>query len=254
MSRQLPTMAFSSAQSLGDKVYTAVPTPLQGAARLTVARAYRWCSSNFPLADRPKSDLGWRPAITQIDIRTTPEGQLLSASSAQAPGRLILGAPWPLKDFYRLGSLMAHEIVHQGLFLREAVDTPVRHGSLAYSPWRQTARPGRLVWHAFWTFTCQLAISIHALQHTPELFNDDQSIARFLAQIIPRLEICRDSLERFDVVTGAERRNCNRAHEIVSGLGLGRSTRYGLANVVAEEKSKAEADYEAWAGTVVVKA
>ncbi|MFD4357467.1 hypothetical protein ACFWPX_33320 [Nocardia sp. NPDC058518] len=129
-----------------------------------------------------------------------------------------MAADWPLTSPYRFASLITHEGIHQALFIRELEDSPVRPGSSGYSPWKKTLRPGRLVWHAFWTFTCQLVMLCESLQLDQRLIARDPSLFSFLADMEARISVCLDSLKLTEVVTPKEFERCTSAFNILTGL------------------------------------
>jgi len=181
-----------------------------------VASAFTWCIERFPISSRDPATGGLRPTVTALCIgRSLRAGRLLSASSPQAPGIIFLAADWPLRTPYRLASLIAHESIHQALYAREAQFSPVRPSSLGYSPWKNTLRPGRWVWHAFWTFSFQLTMLGEAIHSDRPILAGDSSLLGFVADMYSRVGLCLRSLEDSDIVTRPELERCQAALAIV---------------------------------------
>lgn len=179
--------------------------------------AYRWCANRFPLQKRV--DRRMVRSIDRVLIgQSLRPKELLSASSINAPGVVLFCAPWPLKSHYRIASLVAHESIHQALFVREIEATPVRSGSLGYSPWKRTLRDGRLVWHAFWTFACQYSFLSEEVLKGSEIPERDRTIWKFLAEMNSRLVLCEHSMREFAVVDNRELKRSRRAMGLVGGL------------------------------------
>ncbi len=246
-----PIIDLCSPSASHDPRYPGVPVEACADARRIVNDAFHWHSVHFPVATPPDASGVRRPAIDYIDVRLTGEGELLSASSAEVPGRILLGAPWPAECTYRLASLIAHEAIHQGLFVREAVATPVRRGSLGYSPWRRRTRPGRLVWHAFWTFTCQFSLLADAVTRRPAMLHEEPGLLGFIAAMPPRVECCLDSLTQFRVVDPPELDRCGDALHLVR-TATGRLAAFPRFSAKLQEEEQTTAnDYRAWADQVL---
>jgi hypothetical protein len=214
-----------------------------------VATAFRWCARRFPMSGAPGPEPIARPAVTQLVIGTSGHpDELLSASSRHRPGTLFMAAAWPLPSTFRFASLIAHEAVHQWLFAREAEASPVRPGSIGYSPWKKTHRPGGLVWHAFWTFTCQLALLGGAVLADAAPAVLDPGLPALLADLRARSLTCVYSLELFGVLVPGELARCRAAAALVEDLVLALTT----AGVLAADLLEAACDttfseFEAWA-------
>jgi hypothetical protein len=212
-----------------------------------LGEAFAWCQRRFRLGIRAPGGRSVA-SITRFTVgRSLHEGETLTASSAQAPTAVLIAARWPLSSPYRLASLMAHESIHQALYVREAAASPVRAGSLGFSPWKNTLRPGRLVWHAFWTFSCQLAMLGEALRDDERLVAEDAGLIAFAADIWGRLLVCMESLRSFAIVDADEMRACEEALTMLEALWseLGQRPGYDRAQKAAE--SRALAEYETWA-------
>lgn len=213
-----------------------------------LTEAYVWCTDRFPLSVRTHVTHEMKRSIVRFIVgHSKHEDEVLSASSAQAPGVVFIAAEWPVRSPYRLASLIAHEGIHQALFIRELESSPVRHGSLGYSPWKNTLRPGRMVWHAFWTFTCQTAMLAESLLTDPSLLSRDPRLTDFLADMEARISVCLYSLELSNIVSSCEFERCNRAFGILSGLfrELARLPKFDQAQVEAGHVARAE--FEMWA-------
>jgi hypothetical protein len=250
-SQRLPLIDFESPATSLDRTYRAVPREEQPNACRIVEDAFRWCAMNFPLGVPTETDRLRFLAPRYIDVRLTPSNIYLAASSADRLGHILLGAPWPVECTYRLASLIAHEAVHQGLFLREQHSSPVRPGSLGYSPWRCRTRPGRLVWHAFWTFACQFSLLVSAASGNEGAIQIDRDLVDFMATMPPRCESCLDSLIQFDIVKDSELIRCADALSYVALSADRLSRRSQFAVRLDAERAKTAADYRDWAESIM---
>jgi hypothetical protein len=238
-----PAIEFPASTEIADAATTAVGAGQRQGAGRTSADAYDWCRRTF--ASEVAAPGGG--AITKLRVVTCTPGQLMTASTEAVPGEIVVGAHWPLETHYRLGSLLAHEAIHQLLFEREATDSPVRERSLAYSPWRVETRPGRLAWHAFWTFACQIALLAETMVGEPGMAADEPELPRFVARLLPRLPIALDSLERFQVLSAAELDHARRAMDALDDP-IARLVRdFELEQTVESEEGTAHDELEAWA-------
>ena len=212
-----------------------------------ICQVFQWCIERFPLCIRKESK-NIEQSITEFIIGySLHKDELLSASSAQALGVILLSAPWPLKTPYRLASLIAHESMHQALYYREFENSPVRPSSLGYSPWKNCIRPGRLVWHSFWTFICQFVMLGENALKDQNLMNIDTSLAHFIADMQARIMICYESLKEFKILNSNEVIQCDHAIQILNNVGysLAEFSEYKLQLRIAEEN--AFKDYSHWA-------
>ncbi len=93
--------------------------------------------------------------IRQVHLGETSERRLLvTASSPQDLGVVWFAGSWDNLEPQRIAANALHEAVHQVLYRREIASASIlRRNSIAYSPWKNKERPGRWVWHAFWTFS-----------------------------------------------------------------------------------------------------
>lgn len=215
----LPSLSFEP----GDGLRALDARPVAARDRPAIAAqmidAYRWCADRFPLGIRTIDGVR-APAVAAICLgRSGHAGEFLTASSPQRPGTIFVAAPWPLSSRYRLASLVAHEAMHQALYDRERAGPVARVGSLGYSPWKEQLRPGRLVWHAFWTFSAQFVFLAEAVASpTGTILADDPEMPEFLGEMDARLECCLDSLESFEIVAGAEQEYVQASSAIVSTM------------------------------------
>lgn len=246
----LPIIDFLSHPAGLDPACASVPPEIRGATRRAVTAAFLWCAARFPLVTAPDAEGVRHGAIRHLDVRRTPDGELLGSSSPGTPGCVVLGASWPVGPVYRLASLLAHESVHQALFVREAVADPVRPGSFGYSPWRRTIRPGRAIWHAFWTFAAQFALLADAVAENADILDEDPGLLGFLAELFPRIELCLDSLHQFTVVDAAETRRCDRAF-LATRKAVARLSAFPLFGpALSDETAAVDADYRYWVAQV----
>ncbi len=184
-----------------------------------LAEAYRWCASRFPLSVRSHLTGDLERSISKFVVgHCAHKNEMLSASSAQALGVVFMAADWPLRAPFRFGSLVAHETIHQALFRREITDSPVRAGTVGYSPWKNTLRPGRMVWHAYWTFTCQSGLLAESMLASPVILDGDPGLISFLADMEARTSVCLYSLEFSDIIRVDELERCKAASSHLRGL------------------------------------
>jgi hypothetical protein len=213
----LPAISFDDGRiDLEESGARTVADDLRPEVRRQLAEAYAWCADRFPLSLRaPGRDGSVRSIALLVVGHSRRRARLLSSSSPQAPGLVFIAADWPLASPYRLASLLSHEDVHQALYVREAESSPVRPTSLGYSPWKGTLRPGRWVWHAFWTFTCQVTLLGESLARDRSLLERDPTLPRFIAEMMARVSVCLYSLRIFDVVSVEEVERCRRASSVL---------------------------------------
>lgn len=218
--QEVPPLSFGDSKTnFDDRGARTVADEQRTVVSQQLAEAYAWCASRFPLSIRRPQANNMEPSITGFTVgHSKDQHALLSSSSPQAPGLVFMAADWPLKSPYRLASLIAHESIHQALYLREFESSPVRAGSLGYSPWRGTLRPGRWVWHAFWTFTCQSTMLSESLLRDQSILRDDPALLRFIADMVARVSVCLYSLELSSVVSAREFERCSHAVSILNDL------------------------------------
>lgn len=238
-----PAMVFASSAEIADAETAAVADQLRDGARAVTADAYRWCRERFA-SEIAAPGTG---TITRLRLVTCPSEELMTSSAPATPGEVVLGAGWPLETYYRLGSLLAHESIHQMLFRREAGEGPVREGSLAYSPWRAATRQGRLAWHAFWTFACQIALLAETMLGDPSTARREPQLPAFVARLLPRLPIALDSLERFEVLSAPELDRAQRAMGALEEPIAHLVRALELERTVESETEIAQEEFEAWA-------
>jgi hypothetical protein len=242
-----PQVSFELAVHFAGLSACAVAPGDRATAEKQILDAFWWCHPRFPLSVR-RADGTVTPTIQQFRVgHALHEGELLSASSSQAIGTVLLAANWPLRSIYRLGSLVAHESMHQALFQREIDGGPVRRGSLGFSPWKNSLRAGRLVWHGYWTFSCQFALLGEAVLQTPkDMRLVDPGIDRFLAEMFARISVCRQSLSIFEILSDEGFQECEAAFSIVERISdrLSDSTEYGVLLEIVEREVFDE--FESW--------
>ncbi|WP_294123363.1 hypothetical protein [Sphingomonas sp.] len=196
-----PFVKFELGEGLKALEATDISAENQAAVETQMLDCYRWCAARFPLMIR-NVDGKRCSAIRAIRVgQSAHAGEYLTASSPQCPYTILVAAPWPISSRYRLASLLAHEALHQALYNRERGGIVARLGSLAYSPWKQQLRPGRLVWHAFWTFSGQFIFMAEAIAaSSEEILSADPSILDFLAEMEARIECCAESVTAFEIL------------------------------------------------------
>lgn len=214
--------------------------------------AYDWCSKNFPLGYF--ADTSTQPLIKSIIVgESFHKSELLTASSIQNMGNVILSADWLLSSIYRLGSLFAHEATHQILFLREAGSYEVRNKSIGYSPWKGTLRYGRLIWHSYWSFSCQFAFLSSRILSEEKIIKEDEGIIQYLADMFAKISVCYNELEERKIVDFKELSSCkatfNEISKFKDELGCLLSTK-----LVFEKNLKMERKiYTKWASSLILK-
>jgi hypothetical protein len=219
-----------------------------------IAEAYQWCATRFPLSIRSESKTRFERSICEISVgHSVHPDRLLSASSPDLPGVIFMAAGWPVNCHHRVGSLIAHESVHQALYVRESESTPVRRNSLGYSPWKKSVRPGRWVWHAYWTFACQLALLADSLLEDRSLQSRDIHLVRFIADMDARVAICLYSLELFDIVSDEELNRCTKTRSILDDLSVGLSCISGYDDARAAASNATRVEFTCWAEATLAR-
>jgi hypothetical protein len=124
--------------------------------------------------------------------------RIVSASSPQQPGLIVFAADWSHTCTRRAAANLLHELVHQVLYWREAAFADVvRANSLGYSPWKLAERPGRWIWHSFWTFAVHCAYLAETAKTEQSVSAEDRLE---VALMYLRLKRCLDSVESFEIV------------------------------------------------------
>lgn len=214
-----PQIDFELADELKQLGASTVPQCDRKSVASQIIDAYLWSRSQFPMCVQDASG-DWILALQTLSVGVSLDSdEYISASTPHRPYIIFLSAAWPLRSRYRLASLLAHEMMHQALYLRERRETPTRANSLAYSPWKRNLRPGRLVWHAFWTFSVQFVGLAEATVGSNDILAADPGILSFLAEMQARIELCTHSLTEFDIVTAEETTRVGQALSIVRNMG-----------------------------------
>ena len=240
---------FDSVNGIGGFPCGAVPPSKRAVVREQLGGALDWCVKRFPIgiASGP-TDVGTEPAIRRIVVgQCTRRNDMLGVSSPDAPGVVVAAADWPLTTFYRFASVIAHEAVHQALFRREVASQLVRPRSLAYSPWRRTLRPGRNVWHSFWTFASQFSMLAEAALSEVGIVREDAKILEYLAEMYVKLRVCKDSIMLFDVLGHSQCHSWTRALDVVEELAELLRKLPGYTVAEARWNSEDQTAYRSWA-------
>lgn len=244
----LPKLEYDNLKKMTDFDVLPVSLSLRETVSKQLLQAFCWASDRFPLSiDEAKTGLS-QPTIESFAIAHSPrEKEILSASSIQAPLHILLAVDWPLKSIYRLASIIVHESMHQALYVHERSFPSVRYGSLGYSPWRTTLRAGRMVWHAFWTFSVQYAVISDALLADNRIVQVDPDILNYTALMQERIRIALNSLELFDITAPPELRKCEQAVCVIDAIAC--ELRQFPLYDKAEKKAATAAfnDYRLWA-------
>lgn len=245
----LPPISFEPGEGLRSLAAVPVDEEARPAVAAQLRDAFAWCAARFPLGIRDAN--GRRcPAVTGFSVgRSAHPGEFLTASSPQRTGTLFVAAPWPVPSRYRLASLIAHEAMHQALYNRERRGPVARLGSLGYSPWKAQLRPGRLVWHAFWTFSTQFMLLVEALaERGATILAEDPEMPAFLAEMDARIACCADSLEAFDLLDATEFARTREALHLMTAKSA--CLLAGVAGYVrlrAEWQAAVASELEGWA-------
>ena len=174
---------------------------------------------------------------------------MLSASSPGALGVIRLAANWYEVDLRRAAGVILHESVHQLLYGREYGESPVRFGSIGYSPWKRRERPGRLVWHAFWTFAVQLGFLVDTVGNMRGCKMDGSSQ---IVEMLAHLESCHCSLRIFEIVQAEEElarieAALHRISQVISAMPLGE----GGADRIRLAREHARSEFNGWAARLL---
>ncbi|MBB3571590.1 HEXXH motif-containing putative peptide modification protein [Rhizobium sp. BK491] len=241
-------LAFDISPALEGLGAREVDVNLHAAAISQINDALRWCSARFPLG-RPESD---QAMVTSIEVGFAfKAAEIVSASSPTNLGHILLAAQWPLKSTYRLSSVLAHEVVHQHLYLRQEVDDPVRGRSLGYSPWKNCTRPGWLVWHSFWTFSCQVMLLAESFLMDERVGLEDNEIPSFLAKMMGGVGLNLRSLEMFQIVSNPELDRCIEAGQLICQCSESIANRHPtFSDLLDSEREEALRKFQRWADTV----
>jgi HEXXH motif-containing protein len=247
----VPSFNFNIEPHFAHLNWRPIPEGKRELAQDQLSAAFRWCGARFPLVLEDSTAVQ-RPSIAAFVVgESAHEDELLSASSAQAPGAVLMVAPWPLKCIYRVASLIAHESMHQALYERERQSSPVRRGSLGYSPWKYTLRPGRLVWHSFWTFLCQHTLLAECALLERDVLLNDPDLKAFLADMRARILLCADSLRDFDVLNLHELGQRGDALDILQELERDLRQVPGYSQISDWAEHEVFAGYEEWSREIL---
>lgn len=242
-----PEIEFSSGDPLGDYQAIALNHEERCAARDFVLSAFRWCSSRFPMLTGRINGGIHDQSITRIVVgKTSVAESFLSASSMQAPGEIQVAISDSFGTVFRFGSIIAHENTHQALYVRESISTPVRQGSLGYSPWKRTLRPGRWLWHSWWTFSCQFALVAESALSQSEILEQDPGLISFLADMAASLFLCIKILEDFEIVAPQELVRCADAKEMILELSESLMSVSDFKVALSKSVVEVERDYIEW--------
>lgn len=243
----MPDLAFGLTRTLREYGSRPVPGAMRDRVREDFRRAHDWCQRRLSLA--PGAD---EALIARFVVgRNGAAADMLSASSGGERGVVVFSGSWPVDSPYRLASLILHEAVHQLLFRRQDRDDPVRGGSIGYSPWKDNARPGWLVWHAYWTFTCQAALLAEAIAAESGIAEEDPGLVGFVADIVARTEICGESLALSAIVGDRELRRAARAADRLATACAGIPAALDFPAARARCREQARGDYERWAAILL---
>lgn len=243
----LPKLSFNLESVLPNSGFEKVDPVMINQIYSQVIEAYEWCSGKLPLCHVNQNNQ-CQPFIVSINIgKSANPSELLTASSIQNRGNMILAADWILPSIYRLGSLIAHEAVHQILFLRELQGSVIRENSIGYSPWKGTLRKGRLIWHSFWSFTCQFSFLAESVLKAEKIVCDDQGVLSYLAEIYAKIFICQFELAERTILIASESSACDIAFKVITEIKNEVVNKYKAATVYEEALSQEHSRYQTWA-------
>jgi hypothetical protein len=214
-----PEISYYSGQDVGGMKIYILNEDERETARDYVLKSFRWCAERFFMCTGRVSAGVQDQSIIRIVIgKTHDERSFLSASSMQVPGEIQVALPSKLGTILRFGSTIAHENMHQALYVRELIENPVRKGALGYSPWKKSLRSGRWLWHSFWTFSCQFALISESLLRETEIVKEDPDLIPFLADMASSIFFCANFLKDYNIVSTAELERCLEAEESINKL------------------------------------
>lgn len=171
--------------------------------------------------------------------------RIVSASSPQRPALIVFAANWNRVCTRRVAANVLHELVHQVLYQREdaAVGT-VRSNSIGYSPWKLAERPGRWVWHSFWTFALHCAYLAETARVERAVSEEDRLE---VALMYLRLRQCMESIEMFEVVADpSELQRMRRALSVVMDAVEGPGGDRLFCDLAAAHAPRIGVEFEAW--------
>lgn len=248
MGQTIPSFNFELGPHFGEFNLRSVSQRERPLVSARLTEAFLWCADRFPLCITNASNNTTQQTITQFTVgRSVHRNELLTASSAQAAGIVLIAARWPVKTFYRLGSLIAHESMHQALYVRENLSSPVRPRSFGYSPWKNSLRPGRLVWHSFWTFVCQFTMLSESVLDDNQILQMDPKLIAFLADMQARILVCHDSLRTFELVTSEELEKCDEALSILDEVARESPSQSNYQQHLAKARKSVFEEFDSWA-------
>jgi hypothetical protein len=243
----LPSIAFEWNRMIGEFEFTQLKTPVSRArAHEIFLEGLRCLHHHVPtLLNHSRGQSAVSP-IRHVRLGELPDQRrLVTASSPQEPGTIWFAANWDTLTTRRIAGNVLHEAVHQLLYHREGNDASLlRTHSIAYSPWKQRERPGRWVWHAFWTFSAHCVFLADTITARDVEFNEDKAE---VGNMYLRLKQCFDSLEMFDVVIDPEEARAIKwaATAVAERIeNSGDSTMWG--NEIRRQKAVVEAEFDNW--------
>ncbi len=241
-----PQVNFELCESLIDFGSMPVAPEMRDAVIRQCREAY-----NHALASVPMSFVGRHgraaPLISSLQIGQGAKIEdMMTGSSVNAPGRVIVSAKWPTLHPYRLASLFVHEAVHQILYRDARQKTAFSVQSSAYSPWRFGLRPAIMVWHAYWTFAAQTAFLIEMLARDGGACRHDAGLAAFAAELHARVELCRESMQIFDILDKDESLRADAAISALVDLSALLPAEYGYGGLMERYAAQVQSDLEDW--------
>lgn len=251
-SHWMPDIVFKWTDELGHKG----STELDSFEAMTVAKkqflaGLKYLQTYSLTGSRSELWLFTQGRIVEACLGAVSEERLLvTASSPQEFGRVWFAGQWPSLATRRIAASIVHEAVHQELYRRESAgDVPWRHNSIAYSPWKRRERPGRWVWHAFWTFSVHCAFLADSIDADVRSLSED---AMEVAGMYLRLRQCLESILLFNVLEDQDELHRVNfvANLIFSRISSGTNSRLWITHI-EQARPYIEQDFAAWAKRII---
>lgn len=246
-----PIISYDLERVISDSAFTNVNQSLKRKIDSQIIKAYEWCGKTYPLYYSDGQNKIHRFIVSITIGNSAHRSEILTASSIQNIGNMILMADWPLPSVFRLGSLFAHEATHQLLFLREQAGETIRSRSVGYSPWKGTLRKGRLIWHSFWSFTCQFVFLSERVVLETEVYSQDKGILKYLAEMYSKLSICTEELIQRNIVSMEELSACETAFHEVTKIQKEIVSRFDNSELFCVLMEKEYNEYREWASSLI---
>lgn len=214
--------------------------------------AFTYLNTLLPMKIRALDSTSFVVGVKVVQLGELDEPKRLVTGSSPHAARVIrLAAKWATVDNRHIAGVLLHESIHQFLYFKEKINSPLRQHSLGYSPWKFKERQGRLVWHGFWTFVVQVAFLLETLADGELSGNAFREIAEDFA----RLEICIKSFEIFELIAApAEKARIKQAmHELTTAVLLKSRGIQSFVHEISVERGLAIQEFNAWAAGIITE-